>query len=124
MTGRDERVREVPIGTEVIYADQAGVFRYDGTTTGPFAEIAFSLRGDMHGLRCQAVDVAPKDTPIPASDARVMAAKQARGHYPTYKGPWLLVVADASRGQFFKTKRDAVAQGLRTVAIADWHSAQ
>lgn len=116
-------VREVPIGTEVVYAGHEGVYRYDGLAShGAFEEIAFSF-GDRgpHGLRCDPDRVAPKDAPIPERDNRVTAIKRVKGEYPNHLGPWQLVVGSHQHG-FHKTKRDATAAGLRTVAIDDWHA--
>ncbi len=116
--------RGVPVGTLVIYADQEGQFDYRGGADGPYAEIAIALGGTgKHGLRCEVQLVAPADTNVPASDPRVSAVKQSTGHYPTWKGPWLLFLGGSPSARFFKTRKEAIAAGLRTVAIGDWHAA-
>lgn len=118
--------REVPAGTSVIYADQDGTFEYLGDSSGQFAEIGISLtRTKPHTLRCDPRLVAPADTPIPATDARITVAKQPKGSYPTWKGPWLLTVptlAGTTRRTFHKTKREGTADGLRAMAVLGWHS--
>lgn len=118
----EQPVREVPAGTLVIYTDSAGTYRYQGPADGPFAQIAMALgAAGPHGLTCDPACVAPADTPVPARDDRIVVARRERGYYPTHKGPWLLTVAGRQR-DFFTTKRDATAAGLRTVAILDWHA--
>lgn len=122
MTGTQRPVREVKPNTVVIYAAQDGEFRYEGPNDDRrFATIAFSYGSKLNGLKCDPRLVAPADTPIPAASDRVNVVKQARGYYPTHTGPWLLYVDGKSLG-YHKTKRDATADGLRTVAILDWHA--
>ena len=113
--------RPVPSGTLVIYTDGVGTYRYEGPADGPFAQVSVNLAGGPHGLTCDPTLVAPADTPIPAGDDRVVVTRRERGHYPTHKGPWLLFVAGQER-DFFPTKREGTAAGLRTVAILDWHA--
>lgn len=117
-------IRDVSAGPLVIYADQEGQFDYKGGAGGPYAEIAIALSGEprIHGLRCDPQLVAPVDTAIPASDPRVAVLKQAKGHYPTWKGPWLLILDGVPAARFFNTKKEGTATGLRTVAIRDWHA--
>ena len=121
-TVAEQPVREVPPDTLVIYTDSAGTYLYQGPADGPYARIAFALGTDgPHGLTCDPALTAPADTPVPARDDRIVVTRRERGHYPTHRGPWLLTVAGRERG-FFRTKRDATAAGLRTVAILDWHA--
>lgn len=116
-------VREVPTGTLVIYTGATGTYVYEGPSGEPYAQIEFEFgsRREHHGLKCDPRDVAPADTTIAARDDRVKVTKRERGRFPTHKGPWLLTVASEAR-DFFATKRDGAAAGLRTVAILDWHA--
>ena len=116
-------VRDVPPGTLVIYTDGDGHYEYQGpTTSNAYAEVTVAVgAGAHHGLKCDPGKVAPADTPIPATDNRVVVTKQQPGSYPTHEGPWLLTVDGAAR-DFFPTKRAGTAAGLRTVAILDWHA--
>ena len=67
--------------------------------------------------------VAPADTPLAdPKDSRIEVTKTAKGYYPTWKGPWRLTI-DGRNGGFHKTKRDALADGARRLAILDWHTA-
>jgi hypothetical protein len=120
-TAVEQPVREVPAGTLVIYTGQDGTFAYTGPADGPWGQIAISFSREHHGLRCAPDEVAPADIAIPTHDARVTVVKRERGMYPTHKGPWRLTVAGQDR-DFYRTKRDATAAGLRAVAILDWHA--
>lgn len=115
--------RTVPVDSLVLYTDQEGTFCYKGSIDGPFAEIGFGFGRATNTVRCDVQQVAPADITVPPSDARVAVVKQAKGHYPTWKGPWLLSIDGEATGRFFNTKKEGTATGLRTVAIRDWHAA-
>lgn len=70
--------------------------------------------------------VAPSDTPIPAKDPRVTVEKLPKKRDYQDAGPWLLRIdgVDGSKWTAWRTKKDALTDGLRRVAILDWHAAQ
>lgn len=123
MTGIDVPAREVAVGDLVIYTQQSGVYRYAGPSDDPrFWTIEFSYSKQHHGVRCDPSQVAPVGTPIPESSDRVKVVKQDRDKVPFGSaGPWQLLSGGSPR--FFRTKRDAMDLGLRTVAIEAWHAA-
>lgn len=113
------------IGREVITTGQGGVFTYKGESDNPlFVRIGFALGvGEHPNLWASFEGVAPADIEIPAKDARVNVIKHEKKPFPWAAGRWELEV-DGQRCGFHKTKRDATAEGLRRVAIMDWHAAQ
>lgn len=114
----EPRVRPVPTGTTVIHAVHDGEFEYDGRNDDDrFTSMDLSFRRKIKGVKCHPYLVAPADTPIPAKSDRVNVTKRL----PTPHGPWLLAVDGQGLG-YHRTKRDATAAGLRTVAIRDWHA--
>lgn len=118
----DVAVREVPVGTEVIFTDEAGTYTYDGECgDGTSFEVAgFFGHGPMK-LRAKAVKVAPANVTVPTKDGRVGVTKQPKGTYPTWVGPWRATFNGKGIG-FFKTKREGTAAGMRHAAITDWHA--
>jgi len=116
----------IEVGAKVIYAAQKGTFEYEGPTdcgSGDTITFGLAVSREHPGVKCDPGQVAPADTPIPAKDDRVTVVKRPMGTYPTWHGPWLLFLADVRLG-YHRTKRDATAEGLRRVAIADWHAAR
>lgn len=114
----EPRVRPVPTGTMVIHAAYAGEFEYDGRNDDDrFTSMDLGFGRKHKGIKCHPYLVAPADTPIPAKSDRVNVTKR----FPTPHGPWLLAVDGQGLG-YHRTKRDATAGGLRTVAILDWHA--
>lgn len=109
----------------VITAGQDGTFIYKGEPDDPrFVRIGFSMgHGGHPNLRASFESVAPADIEIPAKSDRVSIIKHDRKPFPWVPGRWQLEV-DGERYGFHKTKRDATAEGLRRVAIMDWHAAQ
>ena len=116
-------VRDIPVGTLVIYTQEDSTYEYGGDADRGFDTVSYPLAATsgVPLLRCQPADVAPADTLIPLDDERVSVEKVPRGRYPSWQGPWLLRVA-GQRRSFHRTKRDATAAGLRIVAILDWHA--
>lgn len=67
---------------------------------------------------CPPTSVAPADTPLAdAKDPRIKVVKRA-----TFSGNWWLDLPDLP-GSPHKTKKAAVNEGQRMLAIADWHAA-
>jgi len=113
------------IGKPVISAAWDDEYEYAGEPADGFAGI--TLGHQARRISSEFQHVAPADTPIPAQDERVVvvkstaAAARARGvRYPA--GPWMLDLP-GRRPSWHKTKRDALAKGLRVMAIRDWHDA-
>jgi len=73
--------------------------------------------GALPVRKCERNRVAPVNTPIPMKDDRVQVEKLSKKAY-WMQGPWMLTLPD-SMPDYFRTKRDAVAAGLRRVAIID-----
>jgi hypothetical protein len=72
---------------------------------------------------CDPARVAPADIPIPAQDARVNVAKRPRTEMPNgAAGPWRLTLPGVTQPSWHRLQRDAVAAGLRRLAILDWHA--
>jgi hypothetical protein len=99
----------------------AGPGRHEG-----MEETAFGFgTGGPTTVKCDPTRVAPIDTAIPVKDERVQITKYERGNYPTWVGPWHLTIPsgpDAVATSFHKTKRDATTEGLRRLAITDYHA--
>lgn len=109
----------------VITAHQGGTFIYKGESDNPrFVRIGFSMgHGGHPNLRASFESVAPADIEIPAKSDRVNVIKHEKKPFPWAAGRWQLEV-NGERYGYHKTKRDATAEGLRRVAIMDWHEAQ
>ena len=64
--------------------------------------------------------VAPADIEIPASSERIEIIKHDKKPYPWASGKWQLLI-DGEHCGWHRIKRDAQAEGLRSVAIIEWH---
>lgn len=113
------------IGQPVIIMGQEGTYEYEGDDRYGFESIAFRA-GRTNGVATSFNRVAPADTPIPTADPRITVEKrplaEARraGHYG--RGSWRLTLPDRP-DVWANTKAEAVAKGLRRLAIMDWHAA-
>lgn len=86
-----------------------------------------SLEIGRNGIRLRASfdSVAPADVVVPLRDIRVNVSKgdlrtaRACGHYG--RGAWMLNLP-GRRTTWHNTKGEAMAAGLRRLAIIDWHA--
>jgi hypothetical protein len=89
---------------------------YGGVNADGAVTLRFQMFSGQRPVRhCPADRVAPADVAVPAADARVSVRKLA---VATYYGAWLLELPGMAPDAF-KRKRDAVAAGLRRLAILD-----
>lgn len=87
------------------------------------ALISYNLhKGGLPVLSCDPSHVAPADIPIPEKDDRVIVEKLPARPFPEASGPWALRIDGIDGASYYRTKRDALATGLRRVAISDWHA--
>lgn len=118
----------IEIGDTVITWNDSEPRIYGGPSDDPaFESTKFDMRyGGTPTILCSAERVAPATVTIPDSDARVTTVKHARKLASHHSGPWELQLPGiaTSDSSFFKTKRDAVAAGLRRLAILDFHANQ
>lgn len=118
----EQPMREIELGTTVIYAGQDGEYSWAGPndSAGSTFEVAFSYgRSGHNSLKCDPRDVAPATITILAKDDRVAVTKGRAPFYPHKE--WRATIGDTPVG-YFDTKREATAAGLRTVSIRDWHA--
>ncbi len=78
-------------------------------------------------IRTDPARVAPADTPVPAKDPRVTVVKVAKERVPSYyratkAGKWRLTLPGVERDDYFDTKKEATAAGLRRLAILDYQA--
>lgn len=112
------------IGQPVLTMSIPELYLYEGPDDLGFESIRY---GATIGIATAFDRIAPADTPIPAADDRVQVEKrpmlEARraGHYG--RGSWRLALPDRPY-TWHNTKGEAVAAGLRRLAILDWHAAQ
>lgn len=116
----------IEIGTTVITWNAREPRIYGGPNDHPGMESTkYDMRnGGLPTILCEAERVAPATVTIGDTDSRIHTVKHARKLRSHHSGPWELqlpgvAVSDTS---FFKTKRDAVAAGLRRLAILDFHT--
>src|SRR3954451_4035716 len=78
--------------------------------------------------QCDADRIAPADTPVPAKDPRVEVTKrttrEARAANYYGRGSWSYTIPGYAWTMRADTKRAALADGARRLAILDWHAAQ
>lgn len=113
----------IQIDDSVISWYDENAVRYGGPCDdAAWTTFEFGVLSDRRPVRkCPQERVAPADTPIPLKDPRVSVVKLSRGEYVTWIGPWQLQLP-GQKAECFKTRRDAVATGLRRLAIIDWHA--
>jgi hypothetical protein len=117
----DPKVKDVPVGTVVIHAESERPYEYRGRNDDSlFTQIIFDFRTAHNGIRTTPDRVAPAeevgDPARFAKDPRIAVEKRKTAY-----GEWVATVL----GQrfFSKTKRDALADATRALAIHEWHQA-
>ena len=115
----------IAVGQLVITWYDAKPVKYGGTASRGFTELSFRALDSGPAVRkCDPDRVAPADTPIPTRDARVTVEQRPRSERPPgAPGNWRLTLP-GQLPSWHNTKRDGTADGLRRVAILDWHAAQ
>ncbi|MGO2778232.1 hypothetical protein [Glutamicibacter arilaitensis] len=110
------------IGTEIIMAGSDSIHIYDGPADSPgWNRITLNMGGGLMKAQADFDAVAPATVEIPLKDERVTTVKHEKKPQPWLAGVWQLRINDISYG-FFKTKKAATAEGLRRLAIMDWHA--
>lgn len=116
----------INVGDQVIswYDDQPVQYGGPDPDRAAFSTLTFSIgTGDLPIRRCDAERVAPADVPVPAQDARVSVVKVSKADTPYgVAGSWRLTLPGVEHPSWHRIKRDAVATGLRRLAILDWHA--
>lgn len=112
------------VGDRVMSWYDADPVEYGGPGDGPWTTLAFQVGASGLPVRhCDPAKVAPADTPIAAGDARLVVDKRARAEMPYGEsGPWRLSLPGERGPSRHRTKREAIATGLRRLAILDWHA--
>lgn len=110
------------VGEQVIAWNYTGPMVYGGRHDDPrFERMIIGRSG--HRLLCEPDRVAPVDAPLPdAKDPRIQVSKGKKPH-PWLSGNWCMALPKQTE-TWHKTKRDAVADGQRRLAIVDWHASQ
>ncbi|MEV0732423.1 hypothetical protein [Polymorphospora sp. NPDC050346] len=115
----------IAVGDEVIswYDDEPVIYGGPGDG-GPFTTLRFAFgSGRLPTRLCEPDRVAPVDTPIPDRDERIVVEKRPTRERPYGEaGVWRLTLPGTIHPTWHRTKRDAVATGLRRLAIRDWHA--
>ena len=116
-------MKEVPIGTEVMHRN--GDFIYGGEPdNSAFEQIRFDMRGGgKNTIRTGADMVAPVEVEakVNLKDPRITVVKHAKKPGYWASGPWASSIEDGEVLGWHKTKRDAVDDIARRLAILDWH---
>jgi hypothetical protein len=113
----------VRVGDTVIAWDMTTSVTYGGVDEhGSTFTIVIGRGVNSMTVLCPPDRVAPAGTPL--ADAKDPRLSIEKGKGPSWLGNWRLnVPANRIGGSWHKTKRDAVAEGQRRLAIADWHTA-
>ena len=116
--------RTVAVGARVISWYDDKPVEYGGAGDGPWTTLSFALfAGGLPVRRCEPHRVAPADVPVAVADPRVSVVKCAKADVPYGEpGPWRLTLPGVTHPSWHRIKRDAVAAGLRRLAILDWHA--
>lgn len=116
-------MKEVPIGTEVMHRN--GVFAYGGEPEHEgFERMKFDLRhGGLTVIETSPEAVAPVEVEakVNLKDPRITVVKHAKKPGYWASGPWAASIEDGPVLGWHKTKRDAVDDIARRLAIQDWH---
>ena len=116
-------MKEVPIGTEVMHLN--GDFIYGGEPeNSSFERMKFDLRyGSMTTIETSPDRVAPVEVEakVNLKDSRITVVKHDKKPGYWAAGPWASSIEDGEVLGWHKTKRDAVDDIARRLAILDWH---
>lgn len=111
---------------QVTSTDGTYIYAGPGERPGGMRITVGIASGRPAAIECDYTDVAPADVEVPAKDARLTIEKLPRKRDYQDAGPWLyhldLPGFDGHRKRAKRTKREAVATGLRYLAIHDWHA--
>jgi hypothetical protein len=111
------------IGAVVLtYFDSKPVL-YGGDYADGWSSLKFGIgTGGLPVRSCGVTKVMPADRPVSTADSRVTIEKMPKKRDYQDSGPWLLHLPglDGRTRRGYKTKRDAVADGLLRLAIDDY----
>lgn len=110
------------IGQLVISRNTESTFNYQGEPDDDrFERWEFAMgSGERPKLWASLESVAPADIEIPASSDRIEIIKHAKKPGYWAAGPWELRI-DGEHCGWHRIKREAMAAGLKAVAITEWH---
>lgn len=109
-----------PVGEKVLHWEYDDPMEYGGLGEHGGEQLVIGRRTQV---RCSPDRMAPADAPQP--DAKDPRIKVTKGRKPAawYSGDWCLELPDQP-ATWHKTKREATADGVRRLAILDWHAGQ
>lgn len=111
------------IGQLVISEFSDSPMIYKGESGTGWNRVTMSLGAGTSSLEAEFSTVAPADIAIPTSSERIEIIKHDKKPAPWAAGKWQLVIDGEGRG-WHRIKREALAAGLRAVAIIEWHEQQ
>lgn len=123
-------VPPVAVGDPVITWSLDGTAVYGGPSDDPIWETVEygAIDGRMTPrIFCAAGDVAPAGTPLADPKDPRVDVRRSKRPFTYLPGDWYLSVPDGkggSRGSWHKTKKAAVGDAVRRLAIVDWHTAR
>jgi len=111
------------VGQRVISEFSKSPMIYKGDSDSGWNRVTMSLGAGISELEAEYSTVAPADIEIPESSDRIEIVKHAKKPASWVAGPWQLLIDGAPRG-WHRIKREAMAEGLRYIAIQEWHEQQ
>lgn len=115
-------MKQVALGTEVMHRN--GVFIYGGPPEHEgFEQMKFNLREGKTTIHTDPDRVAPVEVEdsVNLKDPRITVVKHDKKPGYWAAGPWAASIEDGPVLGWHKTKRDAVDDIARRLAIQDWH---
>jgi hypothetical protein len=124
MTQSEAPVRPIAVGTDVMHIN--GIYTYGGEHEHPGMEgFEFHMRsGERTTVRTSLDRVAPAivEVKVNPKDPRIKVVKHEKRPGYWAAGPWAASIEDGPVLSWHKTKKSAVEETARRLAIQDWHA--